>query len=111
MISRRALRLLAAATLLVTGHASATPVTNGLILNFQADNIDGSNNSTLTNGQEITQWNDIVEAGGNGNANNATAAGASAPSTPSPPGYLKPGSTTTGTPNFVAVTATGAPGV
>jgi hypothetical protein len=81
----------------------AVPVTNGLILNFQSDNIDGSNNATLTDGQEITQWNDIVEAGGNTTANNATDADGKA--------YLDATNNNTGTPNFVAITATGAPGV
>ena len=79
-----------------TAHAAILPVSNGLVLNFQADNIDGSDNSTLTNGQEIATWNDIVEAGGEGTANNATVQGAI--------DYLVTGQ---GTPNYVAGPAPG----
>jgi len=81
--------------------AGAVPVANGLVLNFQSDNIDGSNNSTLTNGQEVTTWVDVIEAGGHATQNNATAADAIA--------YLDPASTTTGTPNYVAMGSTGRP--
>jgi hypothetical protein len=74
-----------------SARAAILPVSNGLVLNFQADNIDGSDNSTLTNGQEVTAWNDIVEAGGHPTANNADVPGAVA--------YSVPGQ---GTPNYVA---------
>jgi hypothetical protein len=81
----------------------AVPVTSGLILNFQSDNIDGLNNSTLTDGQSISQWNDIVEVGGDATANNATAANGKT--------YLDSLNANTGMPSFVAVTNSLRPGV
>jgi hypothetical protein len=84
-------------------RAALLPVSSGLVLNFQAHNIDGQDNATLVGGQELTQWNDVPEPGGNANANNATHNGAK--------NYLDSTNTNTLTPNYVAVTATGGPGV
>jgi hypothetical protein len=81
----------------------AVPVTSGLILNFQSDNIDGMGNTSLMDGHDISQWNDVVETGGNATADNATFAGGKS--------YLDPASNKSGMPTYVAMTANGAPGV
>jgi hypothetical protein len=85
------LTALAVIAMPVTARAATLPVSTGLVLNFQADNIDGQNNTTLTPGQEVTTWVDVVEAGGNANANDANVQGAI--------DYSVAGQ---GTPNYVA---------
>jgi hypothetical protein len=72
---KAAITILAIA-LISTSPASGDLVTSGLILNFQADNIDGANNSTLTPDQEISTWVDAPAGGANLTAHNATFAGA-----------------------------------
>lgn len=44
--------------------AQVPTIANDIVMQFDATNIDGSNNSTLTNGQALTTW---VDASGNGN--------------------------------------------
>lgn len=102
-LSLRALFAVCFALVPIVASAGLLPVSNGLVLNFQADNIDGQNNATLADGQDIDTWRDIVQAGGNTNANDATHQGAK--------DYLNPSSTTTGMPNYVAVSGNGGPGV
>lgn len=51
-----------AAGLLMMGaaaHAQPPAITQSLVMRFDATNIDGSNNSTLTNGQTVTSWMDL----------------------------------------------------
>jgi hypothetical protein len=87
------LRVLAALAVIATpvaGSAALLPVSSGLVLNFQADNVDGVNNATLSDGEEVTEWVDVAQAGGNATQNNATVQGAI--------DYLVVGQ---GTPNFV----------
>jgi hypothetical protein len=99
----RVLAAMAVIGLPAAASAAILPVSNGLVLNFQAHNIDGQNNATLVDGQELTQWNDIVEPGGHASADNATHGGAK--------NYLDSMNANTLTPNYVAVTANGGPGV
>jgi hypothetical protein len=88
------LRFLAALAVVATpvgASAALLPVSSGLVLNFQADNVDGLHNATLSDGEEVIEWVDVVQVGGNATQNNATAQGAI--------DYLVVGQ---GTPNFVA---------
>ena len=51
----------AAAALASAAHAQALPpVTAGLVGNYQADNIDGTNNSTLADGDDVAFWADVM---------------------------------------------------
>ena len=83
--------LAAASMAVICPTAPAALISDGLILNFQADNIDGQNNATLANGQEVLEWVDVIVPGGGADANNATVQGAV--------DYLVAGQ---GTPNYVA---------
>lgn len=79
------------AALAAGGDAQALPVSSGLILNLQANNIDGLNNTTLTDGQDISLWVDVPVGLDNLVPHNATANSILNPYVPSGQG----------TPNFV----------
>jgi hypothetical protein len=72
----RRFSLAMAGLMLFSATTHAALISDGLVLNFQADNIDGQNNATLTAGQEVVEWVDVVAPGGHVNANNATVQGA-----------------------------------
>lgn len=92
-------------------HAAILPVSSGLVLNFQADNINGANNAGMVDGQNVDTWVDVIQAGGNVNANNATSINVSTdvvdylgPDSPSGPVTIAP-------PTYVADNGFGVPGV
>lgn len=97
-----ALTAIAAVIQPIASEAALLPVSAGLVLNFQADNINGAGNLGMTDGQNVDTWFDTVQAGGHAVANNATSrnistavvdylgpnAAAATPVTINPPTYV-----------------------
>lgn len=100
MVNRRLGNLLTTlvAFVAMASTGRAVPVAGGLVLNLQADNINGANNNNLglNNGDAVELWVDVIVPGGDSTPDNATAQGAL--------DYLSPTAPTgaLGTPSFVA---------